>query len=123
MKIEMLKDCRAHLKFLNLCDDNHVPIKAKKLPNVILHICWVFPMALTTVLMWHHCFVNQFDLLKISSAFAVSLGSTQLILIYITLVINKKVTFDTMMTVQRFVEYRKLIQWRMVRIYFVISVA
>lgn len=104
-RIIILKDCRYYLKNINLCNNGPYYIRHIKIPDTLAHIACIFLQSLAAILLLVFCFESGFNLTTVSSAFGVSIGVSQLSMMYITLAANKDLIFETVQKLQRLVDY------------------
>lgn len=105
-KVEVLKDCRKYLGYINVCNEG-IFIKSIRIPDILINIILVAPMTYTTILLASFCYVHNLDLSIVALGFTICIGCTQITLIYFTLMFEKTLIFDTMNMIQNFVDYRK----------------
>lgn len=106
-RVEILKDCRFYLEKFELCNNTWPRFGSITIPSIVKNMLSICPMLITLVCLVRFVIISGFNLDTASGTFAISLGITQLALIYISLAVNRKITFDTMIQMQNLVDYRK----------------
>lgn len=106
-KIEILKDCRFYLEKLELCSNPRPGFDSLPMPSIVKNMLCIFPMMVTLVCLVRFVVISGFNLNTASGSFAISMGITQLALIYISLAVNRDITHETMCQMQNLVDYRK----------------
>lgn len=108
--VQILKDCRYYLEKLNLCNSERVRIANIPVPHVLMNFACVSPVIITCSCLLRFCILSGFDLNAMSNAFAIAVGSAQIILIYITLAFDRPAILETIDHMQSIVNNRKIIQ-------------
>lgn len=111
--VQILKDCRFYLEKLNLCNHERTRIANISVPHVLMNFACVSPIIITFSCLMRFCIISGFNLNAMSNAFAISVGSAQLILIYITLAFDRPAILQTIDHMQSTVNNRKTIQKKM----------
>lgn len=108
--VEILKDCRYYLEIIHLCNSTRTRIWKIPVPFVVMNFLCVLPMLITITRLLQFCIMSGFDLNEVSSAFAISMGSIQLTVIYISFISVRPATLETMDQMQSLVNERKTLR-------------
>lgn len=106
-RVEILKDCRYYLEKFHMSNDTRIRIWNIPMPHIVMNFIYLSPMLVTFYCLMRFCIDSGFNLNTVSSAFAISMGSSQLGIIYIALAVNRRVILRTMDQMQHVVDYRK----------------
>lgn len=87
--IKILKDCRFYLAKLYLCNNTPICIANQSIPFALITMLCLLPQSITLFLLIRAVYIVNFDLNQVSSAFAISIGVSQLELIYFSLAANR----------------------------------
>lgn len=86
MSIQVLKGFRSILSSAGLNNEPFLPMKYFRIPTTIIRIAYTIPMNISLSLIILYSLDYGFDLNKVSGAFSLIVGITQIDLIYISLV-------------------------------------
>lgn len=110
-KVEFLKDCRYYLEKVHLCNREPYRIGIVPIPHIVMNFACVSPIVITFSCLLRYCIQSGFNLNAMSNAFAICMGSAQIILIYITLAIERSTILETIDQMQEIVDKRKSIKF------------